>query len=72
MADFSATSGQDDLLTAYENGTKLTFGFYLDATKYFTGDAYIESLSISHDAEGVAEISISVSGTGGVVLTLPV
>lgn len=71
-ADFSTGSGQNDLLTAYENGTKLTFGFYLDGTKYFTGDAYIESLSISHDAEGVAEISISVSGTGGVVLTLPV
>lgn len=71
-ADFSTGSGQDDLLTAYESGTKLTFGYYLNATKYFEGDGYIESLSITHDANGVAEVSIGVAGTGGVTLELGV
>ena len=46
-ADFSTDSGQVALETAFQNGTKLVFGFYLSATKYFEGSALITELSIS-------------------------
>lgn len=71
-ADFSTGGGQDALLTAYEAGTALLFNFHLNATKYFEGSGIIESLEITMDAEGVAEISISVSGSGGATLEVGV
>lgn len=68
-ADFATTSGQKDLLDAFEDGSKVEASFYLDTNTFFKGDAYIESLSISHAADGSAEVSINLSGAGGVVLT---
>lgn len=70
-ADFATASGQKALLDAYEAGTVVEASFYLDTTTFFKGDAYIESLSISHAADGKAEISISLSGSGGILLTVP-
>lgn len=70
--DFAANSGQKDLMDAYEDGTKVEASFYLDTGTFFKGDAYVESLSFSHAADGSAEISISLAGSGGVMLTVPV
>lgn len=69
-ADFATGSGQEALQTAFDDGTTLTFGFYLNATKYFEGQGIITEFSVSHDAEGKADISISVTGTGGVTMEL--
>lgn len=71
-ADFATTSGQKDLLDAFEDGSIVEASFYLDVNTFFKGDAYIESLSISSAADGTPEISISLAGSGGVTLTVPV
>lgn len=71
-ADFATGSGQVELEAAFQAGTLLTFGFYLNATKYFEGQGLITELGITHDAEGKADISISVTGSGGIELGLGV
>ncbi len=70
-ADFAADGGQKMLLDAFEDGSKLTGSFYLDATTFLQGDCYVESLSIDHAADGKADISISLAGSDAVVLTVP-
>lgn len=70
-ADFATASGQAALVTAFEAGTLLTFGFGLDTTTYFEGTGYIDSLSVSNEADGNVTISISVSGSNAIVLELP-
>lgn len=68
--DFATNSGQKALLDSFEDATKLTFGFGLDENTFFEGEGYVESLSFENAADGKADISISVAGTNGVVLTL--
>lgn len=70
-ADFASTSGQKTLVDAFEDGSALTGSFYLDETTFLEGTCYIESLSISNAADGKADISISVAGSGAVSLTIP-
>lgn len=70
-ADFADNSGQKDLWDAMNNQTLLTFGFYLNDTTYMQGTGYIESLSIENAADGNAEISASISGSGTLALTVP-
>ena len=70
-ADFATTSGQKDLMDAYDDGSELEASFYLDDDTFLTGNCLIESLSISNTADGKAEISISLSGTGSTALTTP-
>jgi predicted secreted protein len=67
-ADFAADSGQAMLLKAFDDGELLTGSFYLDDNTFLVGSCYIESLSIEHAADGKADISISLSGSGGVLL----
>lgn len=69
--DFATTSGQKALVDAFEGGTKIEAAFYLDTTTFMTGDCYIESLSISHAADGKSEVSIKLAGSGGIDLTVP-
>jgi predicted secreted protein len=71
MADFDTDGGQKLLVDSFEDGSVLEATFYLTTTTFLKGDAYIESLSISDAADGAAEISISLAGSGAVVLTLP-
>ena len=71
QADFAAGNGQKDLDDAFEDGAVVECVFYLDDDTFFTGDALIESLSIEHAADGSASVSISLSGSGGVDLTVP-
>lgn len=67
-ADFG-TGGQKPLLDAMDAGTPIEASFYLGAGTYFKGDAYIDAFSTSLAADGTAQASISLSGTGGVILT---
>lgn len=68
-ADFATGSGQKALVDAFEAGTLLTFGFGISPTVYFTGTGYIESLTITDEADGNVTVSISVAGSNSVVLT---
>lgn len=70
-ADFAADGGQKMLLDAFEDGSALTGSFYLDENTFLQGECYVESLSISHAADGKADISISLAGSNAVVLTVP-
>lgn len=70
-ADFEAASGQADLIAAFEAGTLLTFGFGITPTVYFEGTGYIESLTVSNEADGNVSISISIAGSDAMVLELP-
>lgn len=70
-ADFDSDSGQKALVDAFEAGTKLTGTFYLNETTFLKGDCYVESLDISHSADGKADISISLAGSKAVLLTVP-
>lgn len=70
-ADFEAASGQADLIDAFESGDLLTFGFGIDADTYMEGTGYIESLSISNEADGNVSISMSVAGSNAIMLNLP-
>jgi len=63
-ADFGAESGQKGIMDAYLNDDILTCTFYLDENTGVQGEGIIESLTISHAADGKGEISISVSGNG--------
>ena len=69
--DFSTESGQKELLDAFENGTLLTFGFGITDTIFMEGTGYIESLTITDEADGNVTISISVAGSNAITLTLP-
>ena len=63
-ADFDTESGQKILLDAFESGAELTGSFYLDEDTFLVGKCFVESLSISHAADGKAEVSISLAGSG--------
>ena len=70
-ADFSTTSGQGDLMTAFLDGQEVTLHLALNDTTYFEGMAFIESLDVSSTADGLAEVSVSFAGSNAVVLTSP-
>lgn len=69
--DFDTESGQKQLLDAFENGTLLTFGFGITDTIFMEGTGYIESLTITDEADGNVSLSISVAGSNAITLTLP-
>ena len=69
--DFDTESGQKQLLDAFENGTLLTFGFGITETIFMEGTGYIESLTITDEADGNVSLSISVAGSNAITLTLP-
>lgn len=60
----SDTTGQEALQTAFLNGTAVTLKLYVDATNYYTGSAYINSLSIEDPVDDVVNISIEFTGNG--------
>ena len=70
-ADFETASGQKTLLDAWNAGQIVFATFLLTETTFFKGTALIESIKISQDVEGNATIDISLTGTDGVVLTIP-
>jgi len=69
--DFDSTSGQRALIEAYSNQQLIEATFYLDEDTGLQGEAYIESLTISHAADGKAEISIGLSGNASPTMIYP-
>ncbi len=58
------TAGQQALQTAYLNGQVVKVKLYVDASNYYTGEAYISSLSIEDPVDDVVSISIEFTGNG--------
>lgn len=67
---FAKDGTQKDLYDAYENGTALTLGIYLDDKNYFEGSGYVSSLEISAAPNDKISLSAEIAGSGAVVLTL--
>ena len=67
-------TGQDELRTAISAGTSVALELYFGgesgagATSY-TGSAVIESISLGNDVAGIAEASISFTGSGALTET---
>lgn len=61
------TTGQEALQTAFLNGTTVTVKLYVDSSNYYTGTAYISSLSIEDPVDDVVNISIEFTGNGVLV-----
>ena len=58
------TEGQAALQDAFLNGTTVTLKLFVDGKNYYTGEAYINSLSIEDPVDDVVSISIECTGTG--------
>ena len=69
--DFASTAGQTQLSAAKSAGTMVQCTFYLADDTFYEGDGYIESLNISTAADGAADISISIAGSGPLEQVLP-
>lgn len=70
-ADFTTSSGQEDLRNAMLNDTAITVKFYLNDDTYLTGTAVITAFSLSISTEDKATVSISITGNGKLTLTKP-
>ena len=70
-ADFENDEAQTTLREAMIAGTPVTVKFYLSETRFLTGSAFVESLSIDISAEDKGNISISLSGNGDLTMTGP-
>ena len=58
------TTGQKLLSDAYLAGSTVEVKLFVDATNYYTGTAYINSLSIEDPVDDVVTISIEFTGNG--------
>ncbi|HEY8390106.1 MAG TPA: phage tail tube protein [Clostridia bacterium] len=58
------TQGQEVLQSAFLSGETVTVKLYVDENNYYTGTAYISSLSIEDPVDDVVSISIEFTGTG--------
>lgn len=67
--DFEETSGQADLIKAFEDGELLTIGFGITDKIFFEGTCYIESLSIENASDDSPTISIEFAGSNAIVFT---
>ena len=57
--------GQAALQDAYLSGQTVRVKLIVDSTNYYTGEAYISSLSIEDPVDDVVSISIEFTGDGG-------
>lgn len=58
------TAGQQALQTAFLDGDVVTLKLYVDDKNYYTGEAFISSLSIEDPVDDVVSISIEFTGNG--------
>ncbi len=56
--------GQGALQTAFLSGLTVVVKLYVDEKNYYTGEAYINSLSIEDPVDDVVSISIEFTGNG--------
>ena len=61
---------QKEFYDAFESGTALTLGIYLDDTNYFEGTGYVSSVEISAAPDDKISLSSEIAGSGAVVLNL--
>lgn len=69
-AAFASGGTQKELYDAYENGSAVTLGIYLDESTYFEGTGYVSSLEISAAPDDKISLSAEIAGSGATVLTL--
>lgn len=66
-----ATDGQQKkLYDAFDAGTAITVGIYLDETNYFEGTGYVSSFNISAAPDDKISLTSEIAGSGATVLTL--
>ena len=58
------TTGQQALQDAYISGETITVKLYVDDTHYYTGSAFINSLSVEDPVDDVVSASFELTGTG--------
>ena len=71
QVDFVKTSGQKEMLDAYNSGKEVEVVLYLNDSTFFTGKAFIESLNFDNSAEGEYNIDIKLAGNNGIEATIP-
>ena len=62
--DSAEPSSQGLLFDGHSEGIVIAVAFYLNLKTAYMGEAYVESFSISHAADGKAEFTASLSGNG--------
>ena len=62
---------QKKLYDAFESGSAITVGIYLDETTYFTGTGYVSSFDISAAPDDKISLTSEIAGSGATTLTLP-
>lgn len=61
---------QEKLYNAFNSGSALTLGIYLDDTTYFEGTGYVSSFNISAAPDDKINLSSEIAGSGATTLTL--
>ena len=67
----AANGTQKQLYDAFESGTAITVGIYLDETTYFEGTGYVSSFNISAAPDDKISLTSEIAGSGATTLTLP-
>lgn len=62
---------QEQLYNAFDSGTPLTIGIYLNDTTYFEGTGYVQNFNIDAAPDDKINLSCSIAGSGATTLTLP-
>ena len=57
-------TGQKALQDAYLNSTEIAMKLYVNATNYYSGNAYISGLSVEDPVDDTVSISFEFQGTG--------
>ena len=58
------TAGQTALQNAFLNGTEVTLRLYINASNYYSGNAFISSLSVEDPVDDAVSVSFEFQGTG--------
>ena len=67
----AADGNQKKLYDAFESGTAITVGIYLDETTYFEGTGYVQNFNISASPDDKISLTSEIAGSGATTLTLP-
>lgn len=59
--------GQAALQTAFLNGTEVALKLYVNTTNYYSGNAFISSLSVEDPVDDAVSVSFEFQGTGALV-----
>lgn len=62
---------QEQLYAAFDDGSPLTIGIFLDDNTYFEGTGYVSSFNISAAPDDKISLSSEIAGSGATILTMP-